>query len=84
MVGLCIHLLHWAIGNSEQLSAAIWVPIFIVGSLCVMSITQAAAIGKSIGGALCTSSGASMLSGFISNSMRTPHGLWKQLRKGKL
>ena len=76
VVGLCVHLLHWVTyalsGNTEQLTAAIWVPIFIVACLCVMGITQAVAIGKSIGGSLCTSGGASMVSGFIGGSI----GAW--------
>lgn len=74
VVGLCIHLLHWVTtgilsGNPAQLTAAIWVPIFIVACLCVMGITQAVAIGKSIGGSLCTSAGTSMVSGFIAGSI---------------
>ncbi|KTD20126.1 type IV secretion system protein [Legionella londiniensis] len=76
VVGLCIHLLHWVTnslsGNTEQLTAAIWVPIFIVACLCVMGITQAVAIGKNIGGSLCTSGGAAMVSGFIGGSI----GAW--------
>ena len=57
--------------NPTQLTAAIWVPIFIVACLCVMGITQAAAIGKSIGGSLCTSGGAAMVGGFVGGSMGT-------------
>lgn len=76
VVGLCIHLLHWVTnalsGNTEQLTASIWVPIFIVACLCVMGITQAVSIGKSIGGSLCTSGGASMVSGFVGGSI----GAW--------
>ncbi|MBA2649671.1 MAG: type IV secretion system protein [Legionella sp.] len=75
VVGLCVHLLHWVtagiLGNAA-LTAAIWVPIFIVAVLCVMGITQAVAIGKSIGGSLCTSGGAAMVGGFIGGSM----GAW--------
>lgn len=69
VVGLCVHLLHWVTtgmeNNPSQLNAAMWVPLFIVSCLCVMCITQAAAIGKSIGGALCTSGGAEMVGSFI-------------------
>lgn len=76
VVGLCIHLLHWVsngmVSDPAQLKAAIWVPLFIVACLCVMGITQAAAIGKSIGGALCTSGGSAMVGGFIGSSM----GMW--------
>ena len=76
VVGLCIHLLHWVtyalIGNTANLTAAIWVPIFIVACLCVMGITQAVSIGKSIGGSLCTSAGAAMVGGFIGGSI----GAW--------
>ena len=75
VVGLCIHLLHWVaqgmFTETDQLQAAIWVPLFIVACLCVMGITQAAAIGKSIGGALCTPGGAAMVGGFIGSSMGT-------------
>ena len=76
VVGLCIHLLHWVtfgmLGTTTPLTAAIWVPIFIVACLCVMGITQAVSIGKSIGGSLCTSGGASMVGGFIGGSL----GAW--------
>ena len=75
VVGLCVHLLHWVatgmFSDPTQLKAAIWVPLFIVACLCVMGITQAAAIGKSIGGATCTSGGAAMVGGFIGSSMGT-------------
>ncbi len=73
VVGLCVHLLHWimagVLNNSMQLTSAIWVPLFIVSILCVMGITQAASIGKSIGGAMCTSGGASLVGGFIGSSI---------------
>ncbi|HAT9646623.1 TPA: hypothetical protein JBD48_02660 [Legionella pneumophila subsp. pneumophila] len=73
VVGLSTHLLHWVtnsmLNNPEQMKSAIWVPIFIVAALCVMGITQAANIGKSIGGALCTSGGAAMMGGFIGASL---------------
>jgi type IV secretion system protein VirB6 len=76
VVGLCIHLLHWVAhslsNNPEAFTAAIWVPLFIVACLCVMGISQAVAIGKSIGGSLCTSGGASMVGGFIGGGM----GAW--------
>jgi type IV secretion system protein VirB6 len=59
VVGLCVHLLHWVtfamLSNPTELKAAVWVPLFMVAALCVMGITQATNIGKSIGGALCTS-----------------------------
>lgn len=76
VVGLCVHLLHWVTyslsSSTEQLTASIWVPIFIVACFCVMCIRQAVSIGKSIGGSLCTSDGASMVSGFIGGSI----GAW--------
>lgn len=76
VVGLCMHLLHWVayalLETAEPLTAAIWIPIFIVACLCVMGITQATAIGKSIGGHLCTSGGAAMVGGFIGGSL----GAW--------
>ena len=73
VVGLCVHLLHWVtsgmLNESMQLTSAVWVPLFIVACLCVMGISQAASIGKSIGGALCTSGGAAMVGGFVGSSM---------------
>ena len=73
VVGLCIHLLHWVtssfIGHGTPVTAAIWVPIFIVACLCVMAITQAVTIGKSIGGSVCTSSGAAMVGGLIASGL---------------
>lgn len=73
VVGLCVHLLHWVTsslsGGTSPLTASIWVPIFIVACLCVMGITQAVSIGKSIGGSLCTSGGAAMVGGFIGGSI---------------
>ncbi|HAT8326760.1 TPA: hypothetical protein GDD11_11875 [Legionella pneumophila] len=71
VVGLCIHLLHWVTSSfastNTEVNAAIWVPIFIVSCLCVLGITQAASIGKGIGGSLCTSGGAAMVGSVISN-----------------
>lgn len=76
VVGLCVHLLHWVtssfMGNNAPVTAAIWIPIFIVACLCVMGIMQAVNIGKSIGGSLCTSGGAAMVGGFIGSSL----GAW--------
>lgn len=74
VVGLCVHLLHWSmaglnVGQSNALRVSIWVPLFIVSCLCVMSIVQASSIGKSIGGALCTSGGAAMVGGFIGGAL---------------
>jgi type IV secretion system protein VirB6 len=87
VVGFSIHLLHWItfdmLHNPAHLKASIWVPLFIVACLCVMGITQAAAIGKSIGGAICTSGGAAMVGGFIGGSMGTwafsKHSLQQQM-----
>ncbi len=73
VVGLSTHFLHWVtnsmLNNPEQMKSAIWVPIFIIAALCVMGITQAVNIGKSIGGSLCTSGGAAMVSGFVGASL---------------
>lgn len=93
VVGLCMHLLHWItngmLNNGTPLTSAIWVPLFIVASLCVMSITQAASIGKSIGGALCTLGGAAMVGGLIGSSMgavafsrNTAQKSWQSARQG--
>ncbi|QMT61709.1 type IV secretion system protein [Legionella sp. PC997] len=73
VVGLCVHLLHWVTSsfttNDNPVTAAIWIPIFIVACLCVMGILQAVNIGKSIGGSVCTSSGAAMMGGLIAGSL---------------
>lgn len=68
VVGLCMHLIHWVVagvGSNDDMNVSVWVPLFIVSCLCAMSILQAAAIGKSIGGALCTSGASSMVGGFV-------------------
>ena len=70
VVGLCMHLIHTVVAglgtaDGSDLNASVWVPLFIVSCLCVMSILQAAAIGKSIGGALCTSGASAMVGGFV-------------------
>lgn len=76
VMGLCLHLLHWitasALSTSTELTAAMWVPIFIVCCLCVMAIIQASGIGKSIGGTVSTSSGAAMVGGFVGGAL----GAW--------
>ncbi|HAU3758470.1 TPA: type IV secretion system protein [Legionella pneumophila] len=73
VVGLCVHLLHWVTSsfttNDNPVTAAIWIPIFIVACLCVMGIMQAVNIGKSIGGSVCTSNGAAMVGGLIAGSL---------------
>ncbi|RUR10815.1 type IV secretion system protein [Legionella sp. km772] len=73
VVGLCVRLLHWVTSSfmtdSTQVSAAIWIPIFIVACLCITGIFQAVCIGKSIGGSVCTSGGAAMVGGFIGSSL---------------
>lgn len=72
VVGLALHLLNWVFQNmnqGESLTTAVWVPLFIVSILCVMSILEAASIGKSIGGAVSTSGGASMVGGFIGGAL---------------
>ncbi|MHA3320885.1 type IV secretion system protein [Legionella pneumophila] len=73
VVGLCVHLLHWVTASftttDNPVTAAIWIPIFIVACLCVMGILQAVNIGKSIGGSVCTSSGAAMVGGLIAGSL---------------
>lgn len=80
VVGLSVHLLHWvtiSVVGKTEVTAAIWVPVFIVGILCIMGITQAVSIGKSIGGSLCTSGGAAMVGGFIGGSL----GAWSASKK---
>jgi type IV secretion system protein VirB6 len=73
VVGLCVRLLHWVTSSfmtdSTQVTAAIWIPIFIVACLCVTGISQAVCIGKSIGGSVCTSGGAAMVGGFIGSAI---------------
>lgn len=73
VIGLCIHLLHWVlitVTGPEVLKTAIWVPIFIVSALCVMSLSQAAQLGKSIGGALCISGGTAMVGSFLAQQAK--------------
>ena len=72
VVGLCMHLIHSAVAgasSSSDLNISIWVPLFIMSCLCVVSILEAAAIGKSIGGAVCTSGASSMVGGFVGGLM---------------
>lgn len=76
VLGLCVHLLHWvtsSIVSDTTLTAALWVPLFIVACLCVMGIKEAAAIGKSIGGHFCTSGGAAMVGALLEEALG--HGL---------
>lgn len=78
VVGLVVHLLHWVTQNLlHHPTQMTWVPLFIVSALYIMGITQAANIGKSIGGALCTSSGPAMLSGFIAGSLSSIQKPWR-------
>jgi type IV secretion system protein VirB6 len=81
VVGLSTHLLHWIttgiVNGGSELTAAMWVPLFIVSCLCVLGIVQAAAMGKSIGGSLCTSGGAAMVGGFIGGSL----GAWSRSKR---
>lgn len=73
VIGLCVRLLHWVTssftGDSASVSAAIWVPIFIVAALCVSGLLLAVSIGKSIGGSVCTSSGTAMAGNLIANGL---------------
>ncbi|MGL6029436.1 MAG: type IV secretion system protein [Legionella sp.] len=73
VVGLSVHLMHWITSSftsaENPVTAAIWIPIFIVACLCVMGVFQVVNIGKSIGGSVCTSTGAAMLGGFIASSL---------------
>lgn len=72
VVGLSAHLLHWVTlsftTSTDALTAAVWVPIFMVACLCVMGIMEAVSIGKSIGGSFSSSSGSAMMAGFIRGS----------------
>ncbi|HAU1765497.1 TPA: type IV secretion system protein [Legionella pneumophila] len=85
VVGLCVHLLHWVTASftthDNPVTAAIWIPIFIVACLCVMGILQAVNIGKSIGGSVCTSSGAAMVGGLIAGSLSAGHLAKKAMNK---
>lgn len=86
VVGLCIYLIHWAVAqfstaSGAELNVSVWVPLFIVSCLCVMSVSQAVSIGKSIGNAFCTSHASQMVGGFIrqmSGSTRQMQNLAKQ------
>ncbi|HHF7374004.1 type IV secretion system protein [Legionella bozemanae] len=74
VVGLCMHLIHWAIGGHYQnhattISAVDWMPIFIVACLCVMAILEVTGIAKSIGGTCSTSNGSAMVGGFLGGAI---------------
>ncbi|EEZ95949.1 type IV secretion system protein [Legionella longbeachae] len=74
VVGLCMHLIHWAIGghylnHAANITAVDWMPIFIVACLCVMAILEVTGIAKSIGGTCSTSNGSAMVGGFIGGAL---------------
>lgn len=74
VAGLCAHLTYWvtamALGDTAP-TAAIWIPLFLVACLCVMTVSQASSLGKSIGGAFHAAGGTSMVQGFASNARNT-------------
>lgn len=74
VVGLCMHLIHWSIGDhylnhAINVSAVDWIPIFLVAFLCIMLLLEVTGIAKSIGGACCTSNGSAMVGGFIGGAL---------------
>lgn len=71
VTGLCAHLIHWvtAMALSDTApTAAIWIPLFMVSCLCVMTVSQASSMGKSIGGAFHAAGGSSMMREFAGNA----------------
>ncbi|WP_231950619.1 type IV secretion system protein [Legionella spiritensis] len=74
VVGLCLHLIHWAIGghylnHAATVKAVDWIPVFLVACLCVMAILEVTGIAKSIGGTCSTSNGSAMVGGFLGGAM---------------
>lgn len=71
VTGLCVHLIHWVTNialNDTAPTAAIWIPLFMVSCLCVMTVSQASSMGKSIGGAFHAAGGGSMVRGFAADA----------------
>jgi type IV secretion system protein VirB6 len=74
VLGFCMHLVHWCIGahflaHAEHFASVDWIPLFICACLSVMAISEVVGMAKSIGGSCCTSSGSSMVGGFLGGAM---------------
>lgn len=87
VVGLCMHLLHWITGallaNNTELTAPIWIPIFIVSCLCLFALLEAVSIGKSIGGSVSSSNGAAMVGGLLAFGLGATSSLKNTAEKSK-
>lgn len=69
VVGLCMSLIHWSVAgyvpnHAATIDSVGWIPVFLVSCLCMITLSQAAQIGKSIGGACHTAGGGAMVAGF--------------------
>lgn len=87
VVGLSMHLLHWITGallaNNTELTAPIWIPIFIVAGLCIYALLEAVSIGKSIGGSVSSSNGAAMVGGLLALGLGATSSLKNTAEKSK-
>jgi type IV secretion system protein VirB6 len=74
VLGFCMHLVHWCVGahfveRAVNFASVDWIPLFICACLSVMAILEVVGMAKSIGGSCCTSSGSSMVGGFMGGAM---------------
>ena len=74
VVGLCMHLIHWAIGGhylnqAVGLSTVDWIPLLIVSCLCVMLILEVVGVAKSIGGMCSSGTGSAMIGGALGGAL---------------
>lgn len=74
VVGLVMSLIQSCIAGylpneAAQMDSAGWAPIFLVACLSVMCLTQAANIGKHIGGACHTAGGGAMVGGLLAGAV---------------
>jgi type IV secretion system protein VirB6 len=74
VLGFCMHLVHWCVGvhfqeHAANFASVDWIPLFICACLCVMALLEVVGMAKSIGGSCCTSSGSSMVGGFIGGAL---------------
>lgn len=74
VVGLFMHLIHWAISghyltHAVNVSAVDWIPICLVACFCIVAILEVVRMAKQIGGACSTSNGSAMVGGFVSGAL---------------
>ena len=89
VVGFCMNLLHWSIGqnytnHADSMLATGWIPLLFVAGLSVKAILEVTAIAKSIGGSCCTGSGSAMVGGFMGSALRMSKGASKMTGLTKL